>query len=190
MNKLKINTILFEKLNELCDRMQVDPIAKSNYKMAEHLRQIHYISNDLTNDLNAMSDNVDDILGALYHKDFVVGIDLLSKAADQAAELQDSINTICDELANALTALRELVEPDTWKPLHTDEEMKKVLNESFDLTNSMSLGYQNGQYALLFEKSDGSEELVIPPVIVAIGGENDINEVRAYIESFMDMEEE
>ena len=190
MEKIKINTNLFRKLNTLCENMQIPANAKADRKMAEHLRQLYHTSSYMADDLNVFADRVDDILSALYVKDFTNGISLLSDAVEQTEELQESLEAMCNELAGSLAALRQLIEPAGWKAVRTDEEVKKIIEDGFSVTNSMSLGYENGQYALLFEESETDSTMVLPPYVVAIGGEDDYKYVRAYIESFMDMDEE
>ena len=189
MMKIELYADLFGKLNSLCETMHLDADATAPCKMAEHLREVRRMCDWLSEEADTLSNQADEALDELYDKNFTSGIDMLSKMVTQLDELRDTVEIIHSQLANTLCALRELTAPAGWLPTCTDAQIQQCIDEGFTLTNSMSLGYQNGQYALLFEKEENGEELVKEPFVIGVGREADYEEVRAFVEQFLDMEE-
>ncbi len=190
MEKITLYADLYEKLNELCEAMGVADDAKPPHKMAEHLREADRMSSILADEAQTMADHTCDALDTLYEKDFVGGIKALSAMVSQVDEMRDSLDRIRADVANALCSLRELTESAGWTPTRTGEEIQAFLDEGFELAETMSLGYHDGEFALLFENEPESGEFVLEPFVVARGNEDCYEEVRKFIEQFMDMEEE
>lgn len=190
MEKIKLFADLYSKLTALCEAMRVTEDAKAPNKMAEHLREARRMTGILANETDKMEECAEDALDQLYEKNFVDGIASLSVMVEQVQQMRESVDKIYADLAHTLCALRELTESAGWNPVCTDEEICAAIDEGFELTNVMSLGYYDGTFALLFEKGGESEDLVMPPVVIAVGDEECYDDVRYYIEQFMDMEEE
>ena len=189
MKKNELSADLFGKLNSLCETMHLDADATAPCKMAEHLRETRRMSDWLSGEADTLSNQADEALDELYDRNFAGGIDMLSKMVTQLDELRDTVEIIHSQLANTLCALRELTAPAGWLPTCTDAQIRQYIDEGFALTNVMSLGYQNGQYALLMEKDENGEELVLKPFVIGVGRDEDYDEVRAFVEQFLDMEE-
>lgn len=189
MDKIKVYADLFGRLQALCETMQVGVEACAPRKLAEHLNEVYRMGDMLSDGADALCDGANEALDALRYQNFIGGIDALSAMVEQMRDLKASVDTAYDELAHTLCALRALLEPAGWSPIRTDDEIRQAIDEGFELTNVMSLGYRDGQYALLFEEAEDDEALVADPFLIALGGEEDYDEIRAFVEQFMDMED-
>jgi len=189
MTKIKINSGSYNKLCNLCDEMKTGKEAKAKKKVAEYLREVYNLCGYLADEYEALSEVADDAYDALLNKNFTVGIDTLSDIVAKTNELQNDIKELSDSVTGSLLALRKLVSPSSWTPIHTDDEVRQAIEEGLSKTDFMTLASQNGKFALLFEVSENDRTQTSPPFIFAYGEEDDIDEIRAYIEQFLDMEE-
>ena len=189
MEKFTINAEAFGKLALLCEAMGVHPEAATDGKAADHLREVIHTGRSFERTMDSLTADADEALDALYDKDVPSGIDLLAAVVEQFGEIQNYVDALREQLESTLTALREFAAPDGWAPLRSDEEMKAEIERGFALTNAMSLGHHEGQYALLFEKGAEDDTLVTDPFVIAVGRDEDCDEIRAYVESFLDMED-
>lgn len=190
MEKFTIQAEAFGKLVLLCEAMGVHPEATTDGKVADHLRDAIHTGRSFAQTMDSITVDADEALDALYDKEIPESIDLLTAVVEQFGEVQEYVDTLREHLENTLTALREFTAPDGWMPLRSDEEVEAEIEQGFALTNDMSLGHHEGQYALLFEKSAEDDTLVTEPFVIAVGRDEDDREIRAYVESFLDMEDD
>lgn len=190
MEKFTIQAEAFGKLVLLCETMGVHPEATTDGKVADHLRDAIHTGRSFAQTMDSITVDADEALDALYDKEIPESIDLLTAVVEQFGEVQEYVDTLREHLENTLTALREFTAPDGWMPLRSDEEVEAEIEQGFALTNDMSLGHHEGQYALLFEKSAEDDTLVTEPFVIAVGRDEDDREIRAYVESFLDMEDD
>jgi len=189
MEKITLYADLYEELNGLCETMGVAADAMSPHKPAEHLREVDRMSSILSDEAQTMVDHTGDALDTLYEKNFIGGIRALSAMVKQVDDMHESLDHIRTNLAHALCSLREITQSANWTPTRTGEEIEAYLDEGFELVNTMSIGYRDGEFALLFENELNSGEFLLEPFVVARGTEDCYDEVRAYVEQFMDMED-
>lgn len=190
MKRITLYADLFGKLNTLCEMMGRAADASAPGKFAEHLREVNRLSNIASDEADALAYRADEALDELRYQNFVSGIDTLAAMVDRVSALRGTLDTVEQQLADALCALRELTAPASWSPTCTDEEIVEALDRGAELTNTITLGYCNGRFALLFEGGEDGEQLLMPPFVFAHGREEDEPEVRAYLERFIELEME
>lgn len=190
MEKITLYADLFGKLNTLCETMGRDADATAPGKFAEHLREVNRLSNIVSDEADALAYRADEALDTLRYQNFVSGIDTLAVMVDRVSALRGTLDGLEQQLADALVALRALTAPASWSPLRTDAEMEEALDRGAELTNTITLAYRDGEYALLFEGGEDGTELLMPPFVFARGREEDEREVSAYLERFIELEYE
>ena len=190
MEKIIIKAETFAKLTILCEKIGLDNEFKPEEKAASYFENIIELGRIMSQGAEKLEGDADDALDFLFDKNVSGAVSSLSLALEKAGELTDYASKLQDSISNALEAIRDCTVPDAWAPLCTDEEVKAALDRGFGLTCCMSLGFKDSKYALLFEQENDENKLVCEPFIVAVGRDEDAHLVRAYIENFMDMEEE
>lgn len=188
MKKIILHSGLYNKLDSLCEVMSIGKEDKTDVKVADNLRKLYNVSNYLAGEYGEFSDRTDDVLSALYDKDFVTGIEGLMDLVAKISGLRSELDELNDALKGTLISLRALTEPSSFKPLYCENDVRAAIDNGLEKTDFMSLGYNNGRYALLFEVDENDHTQLAPPFIFAEGGPSDLDEARAYIENFFDME--
>lgn len=187
MEKIRIYADLYGKLEALCETMGLSADAVAPGKLAEHLREVNRLSSIASDEADVLAYHANEALDELRYKDFIDGIRVLSEMVEQLDELQESVDIARRELGHTLCALRELTESAGWSPICSNEEMVRGIETGFSLTDSVSLSYKDGQYALLFEEID---DIAAEPFVFAVGGEEHYDEVCTFLKQFLNMEEE
>lgn len=190
MNKIKIDKKLYNKLNDLCESLKLETESKTDSTAAECLKEVYRVGSIMTDEAQTLIDAVDDALADLYNRNFEIAIEELSTGVKEISNLRESLDMITANLSNGLNLLRDLLEPNGWTLTCTADEIQEAIDKGFSLTDSMALGYKDGEFALLFDKSEEDGTLVCPPFIIATGDQEHYEEVQKYVESFLDMEEQ
>ena len=189
MEKFIIRAEDFGKLYRLCEEMHPAADIIPEGKVAEYLNQFSDNATTLAEEVSEMENKVDIATGELIDREISSALDKFTDAATTLKSINDWSNALYDNLSNALAALRELVAPDGWAPVRNGDEINEALKNTEELTNSISIGYKNYCYAILFENENGGDEFVSEPFIFAVGREEDLAAVTRYFESFFDLDD-
>jgi len=186
MSKIQMVAVLYGKLMALCNQLRVEEDACEVATTMENLQSTQTLCHYLAEDVRTLADMAGEVEGALYEQDLSAAVGALSDFVDRFRELQGDMHTLRDYVQRSAVSFHHAVEPVGFAPLCTDEEMESVIAEHFQRDSVMSLGYKDGQYALIF--GDGEQES--EPYVFAVGSGDEDALARAYIERFIEVEEE
>ena len=112
------------------------------------------------------------------------------KMTSNFEEVLDDIDNITRTCQNALAAFRDLTQCTEYELILSDEEINEIIEQNFKPDTTMSVGYRDGQFALLFcevvDEVEKEEAFLVK--VFATGDAAAYDAVEAYINKFMDCE--
>ena len=187
MNKLRIDTQLYKRLIGLQSRISGYDEAEVAENFADNIegaqrscRELEFILSDLQNAINGAD-------YAVYDKEIERGVENMEQYVKSLGELEEEISLLKGYLAGTIKTLSEITEPSRFVVTVSNEEIERVLDETYEKYQLMSLGYNDGKYALLFGNDE--ESIEEEPFVFATGREDEYEEVRKFIETFLDLED-
>ena len=187
MNRLRIDTELYERLISLPSKISGYDEAESADNFADNIegaerscRDLEFILSDLQNAINSAD-------YAVYDKEIERGVESMEQFITSLSELEEEVASLKNYLAGSIKAVAEITEPSRFVVTASSEEIERVLDETSDRYQIMSLGYNDGKYALLFGNDE--ESIEEEPFVFAVGREDEYEEVRRCVETFLDLED-
>ena len=184
MEKIKITREQREHLAALLDFMPTPEEEFLEKNTAEALYSAKCLLDEMEENIEALRDAVFDFETAIFDQNLDEMLNKLAEYVHLARRLCLNAQSTEGFIAGSLTRFIETTSDFTVTV--NEEEIKKVLDREFVFDRVMSVGYKDGEYALLF----GADEETIdrPPFIFAKGSEDCYDEAREYIEGLLDME--
>ena len=187
MNRLRIDTELYKRLISLPSKISGYDEAESADNFADNIegaerscRNLEFILSDLQNAINSAD-------YAVYDKEIERGVESMEQYITSLSELEEEVASLKNYLAGSIKAVAEITEPSRFVVTASSEEIERVLDETSDRYQIMSLGYNDGKYALLFGNDE--ESIEEEPFVFAVGREDEYEEVRRFVETFLDLED-
>ena len=187
MNRLRIDTELYKRLISLPSKISGHDEAEAADNFADNIegaerscRNLEFILSDLQNAINSAD-------YAVYDKEIERGVESMEQYITSLSELEEEVASLKNYLAGSIKAVAEITEPSRFVVTASSEEIERVLDETHDKYQIMSLGYNDGKYALLFGNDE--ESIEEEPFVFAVGREDEYEEVRRFVETFLDLED-
>ena len=187
MNRLRIDTELYKRLISLPSKISGYDEAEAADNFADNIegaerscRNLEFILSDLQNAINSAD-------YAVYDKEIERGVESMEQYITSLSELEEEVASLKNYLAGSIKAVAEITEPSRFVVTALSEEIERVLDETSDRYQIMSLGYNDGKYALLFGNDE--ESIEEEPFVFAVGREDEYEEVRRFVETFLDLED-
>ena len=187
MNRLRIDTELYKRLISLPSKISGHDEAEAADNFADNIegaerscRNLEFILSDLQNAINSAD-------YAVYDKEIERGVESMEQYITSLSELEEEVASLKNYLAGSIKAVAEITEPSRFVVTASSEEIERVLDETSDRYQIMSLGYNDGKYALLFGNDE--ESIEEEPFVFAVGREDEYEEVRRFVETFLDLED-
>lgn len=188
MNNIKLTTSQFYQLIKLSSELPVNDAADVRETMGENIRDAIRLCKELSLELSDIENTLNNAMYALVDKRLDDVINGITKYTDLAKTIKEDTTIIENLLAGSISKFIEISEPEnSLNIIVSKEEIQATIDKNFEIYPVMSVGYHDGNFALIF----GEEEFSIDtePFIFAKGKEEDYDEAQRFIETFLDLEE-
>lgn len=190
MSIVKLTPEQIEKLMTSCQKLGVGFDFVPNEKFGEALLRLQNICDCLSYGVDELSDTVSDLDMAGYDRNFDEVVNGFEKMTNNLEEMLADIDDITKAAQNALAAFRDLTQCTEYELILSDEEINEIIEQNFKPDTTMSVGYRDGQFALLFcevvDEVEKEEAFLVK--VFATGDAAAYDAVEAYINKFMDCE--
>ena len=188
MKKEMITQQQYATLKDLVAEMPLTAEAEVRETTGDNFRQAQFYCEDLIDQMEELRDGMDEFEYAIYGRDIALAIDKMATTVHRMKEIQTDVATLANYITGAVVKLLDTVEPSSFVVTASEEEIQQAIDEYLVGETGMSIGYRNGDFALCFGK-DGAEHYE-EVFFFAKGQEEDYEEARCFIETFLDLEEE
>lgn len=156
----------------------------------EEMMQLESICNYLSDDISELQSAAASLSYAVYEMDREGIITAVEKMAKYIGEMEEDYVVLGSASKGVITSVSRLAKP-SLTFFYTDSEIKAKIDQHLQPDHTLSVGYNGGRFALIFATVD-EEEVETPYLIdvIAMGKEDDYDEVAEYIESFIDLTDE
>lgn len=186
MDKITVSKEQFNKLIKLQDEFTVNEPLYIQKTTAENIMAAKVLCKELSYELMKMQNLLDETETAFYDKEINTAIDLAPEYVHLAKEIKEYTLMIEDYLAGSISTLIAATEISSFVVTATSDEIQKVIDKNFKICPVMSIGFRDGNYALLFGEDE--ESIDIEPFIFGKGKAEDYEYAKQFIETFLDLE--
>ena len=186
MNKLIISKQNYNKVLALQNKMPVNNAKSIGKTTAENIMSAQILFEEMAERIEALQEAIYDFETAIFDKDVDEMVAKMSKYTGLIAEIKQTANQAENYIAGSIATFAETTTPSQFTVIVSDEEIKQAIESNFSDINVMSLGYKDGEFALLFGEDE--ETIDRPPFVFAKGEEHNYSEAQKFIEQFLDME--
>ena len=187
MNKIKLSANQYNKLIKLEAALPVSNPQQIQETAGENIRAAINLCKALALEINDLENFLNDTLYALVKKNIDFSVATMTEYTHIAKTVKEDAKAIANYLAGSISKFIEVAETEeSFTVIASREEIQSVIDKNFEIYPVMSLGYNEGSYALLFGEDD--ETIEIKPFIFAKGRKEDYEQVQRFIETFLDLE--
>lgn len=188
MNKLTISKENYSKIIELQNNLTVNNIENIKLTTGENIMLAKYTLEDIAEKIQTLQEAIYDFETAIFDKDVDEMVAKMTEYTRLISELKQDVDETQDYIAGSVSGFEQTVIPSEFTVIVSEEEIKSEIESSFDESKVMSIGFNDGEFALLFGEDE--ESIDLHPFIFAKGKQEDYDEARKFIEQFLDMEED
>ena len=188
MNKIKITNHQFSTLTRLQSILSAGTPDDIQENTCENIKAAVQLCKSLTLELDQLQNLLDDTLDELYENNINAAISNMSEYTKLTNEIKTDTAMMENYISGSLTKFTDVAEiAEPFILIVTKEEIKQTIDRNFEICPVMSLGFKDGDYALLFGEDENTID--IEPFIFAKGNKEDYDAVQRFIETFLDLEE-
>ena len=187
MCKIIISKEQYKRLTGLQNERPISKAERLQKTTAENIMSAKYLLEDMEERLQDLSYAISEFEAAIYDHELDGMINRMTEYVRLIRALEADTKEAGDYLAGSVTRFMETTALSAFTVIRSEAEIKLKIDQSFENTNVMSIGYKDGEYALLFGEDE--ETVNEEPFIFAKGGEECYDEARKFIETFLDLEE-
>ena len=189
MNKILLNNSQSRIIDDCCKKLDIKHDYETNTTLYDSVTDMEHICKYFQYELNEFQDVLMDIkLSAADHniEKLVQG---LKEITDLIPEFSQNINTISKATTDAVTSFKSASKEICLTMLYDDKHIKQLIDDNFKEDTTMSVGYKDGEFALIF--CEIIDEIEQPPFsinVIAKGEKESYDDVQAYINRLLDFE--
>ncbi|MBQ1186712.1 MAG: hypothetical protein IIX54_03385 [Clostridia bacterium] len=188
MNKIIISKQNYNKVMALQNKMPVKNDEKVGKTTAENIMSAKILLEEMAERIEAIQEAIYDFETAIFDKDVDEMVAKMSEYTNLMAEIKQNADQAEDYIAGSITTFAQTTAPSEFTVIVPEEEIKQAIESNFDTVHVMSLGFKDGEFALLFGEDEDTIDR--PPFVFAKGEEHNYSEAQKFIEQFLDMEED
>ena len=187
MDKIIITKEQHQQLTVLQRRLPAGSAANLPQTTMENVMSAKLQLDELAEHLELLHNAIDEFEIAIYDHDTKEMVSQMAAYTRLTQALKSDAEVVGNFIAGSITRFLEATTPSSFTVIVPDAEIREAIDQHFAHCNVMSLGYQDGSFALIFGEDENSAAQ--PPFVFAKGAEECYEEARHYIETFLDMEE-
>lgn len=187
MDKIIITKEQHHQLTALQRRLPAGSAANLPQTTMENVMSAKLQLDELAGHLELLRNAIDEFETAVYDRDPKEMVRQMAAYTCLAQALKSDADVVGNFIAGSITRFLEVTTPSSFTVIVPDAEIRTAIDQHFAHCNVMSLGYQDGSFALIFGEDESAAAQ--PPFVFAKGAEECYDEARRYIEAFLDMEE-
>lgn len=180
----------YTELKKVLDDCSIAAEESADVNFGDEMMQVESICNYLADDVAELQSAAASLAYAVYEMDREGILAATEKMAKHLGEIEEDYVVLTSASKGVFTSVGQLAKP-RLTFLYTDSEIEALIDEHLQPDRTMSVGYNGGRYALIFATVDEEEEETPYFIqVIAMGDEDDYDEVSDYIESFIDLSDE
>lgn len=180
----------YTELKKVLDDCSIAAEESADVNFGDEMMQVESICNYLADDVAELQSAAASLAYAVYEMDREGILAATEKMAKHLGEIEEDYVVLTSASKGVFTSVGQLAKP-RLTFLYTDCEIEALIDEHLQPDHTMSVGYNGGRYALIFATVDEEEEETPYFIqVIAMGDEDDYDEVSDYIESFIDLSDE
>lgn len=183
MDKILLNASQSAIIDECCKKLDITDDYESNTTLYDSVTDMEHICKDFHYNLNKLQDALMDIKLSIADHDTEKLVQALKEMSGLIPEFSQDINTISKSTADAVASFKSASEKIGFMLLYDDKYIKQLIDDNLKGDSIMSVGYKDGEFALIFcEVIDDIEQPPFLINVIAKGEKDSYDDVQAYIE--------
>lgn len=187
MEKIIITKEQYNHLVELLNYLPIKNADNIQENTAQNLISAKYLLEEMTEKIEVLKDAIDDFEDAIYDHDLEEMINKMTNYTHVVRELKNDAEIAEDYISGSITRFVEATTLSDFTVIVSEDQIREAIDRNLTDTRVMSVGYKDGEYALLFGEDE--DTIDIEPFVFAKGREECYDQARKFIESFLDLEE-
>ena len=189
MSRIPLNNSQSRIIDDCCKKLDIKHDYEANTTLYNNVINLERICKNLQYDLNDFLDVLTDVQLSIVDHDIEKLVQGLKEMTDFIPELSQDINTINESTKDAVASFIATSEKIGFSLLYDDKHIKQLIENNFKENTTMSVGYKDGEFALMF--CEIIDEIEQPPFsinVIAKGEREAYDYVQAYINRLLDFE--
>ena len=185
ISKILLNDSQYRIIDDCCKKLDIKDDYESNTTLYDSVTDMEHICKDFHYNLNKLQDALMDIKLSIADHDTEKLVQALKEMSGLIPEFSQDINTIRKATTDAVASFKSASEKIGFILLYDDKHIKQLIDDNFKGDSTMSVGYKDGEFALIF--CEVIDEIEQPPFsinVIAKGEKDSYDDVQAYIEKF------
>lgn len=188
MNKILLNNSQSRIIDDCCKKLDIKHDYEANTTLYDNVINLERICKTLQYDLDDFQDVLTDVQLSIVDHDIEKLVQGLKEMTDFISGLSQDINAINESTKDAVAKFKAISENNGFILLYDDKHIKQLIDDNFKEDTTMSVGYKDGEFALMF--CEIIDEIEQPPFsinVIAKGEREAYDDVQTYIERFLDL---
>lgn len=189
MSKIILNTAQSQIIDDCCKKLGIKDDYKTNTTLYDSVTELGYICDELQYALNRFQDTLIDLKMSVTDHDTEKLVQSLKEISDLSFGFSQSGNDISKATKDAVTNFKSVSEKVSFTLLCDDKHIQEIIDDNLCIDTTLSIGYQDGKFALIFCElpEDETESAPFTAYVIAQGEKEAYDDVQKYVERFLDL---